>query len=160
MFLRRIRPRGRGRRQEYWALLESYRTAKGSRHRVVAYLGKLSAKEISGWEKLAARLDGKAPAGATLFGPPPAREEGGNDVERVELKNLRLENLREFGQVYLAWTLWRLLELDGVSVINRTRQCRSDSAYSRSIHDVDSGEPSSLAYDFPSNVLIRTCVKR
>ena len=41
MFLRRIRPSGRGARQTYWALVESYRTPSGSRQRVVAYLGEL-----------------------------------------------------------------------------------------------------------------------
>jgi transposase len=98
-------------------LLESYRSAKGSRHRVVAYLGKLSAEEVSGWEKLAARLDGKPPAAPGLFDPPPS---GGSDglcdpcdgVESVDLKNIRLQNIREFGQAYLAWTLWRVLGLD------------------------------------------------
>ena len=109
MFLRRIRPRGKGRRQEYWALLESYRTAKGSRHRVVAYLGKLSAKEVSGWEKLAAHLDGKAPPMPGLFDPPAGE---GLEVASVELKNIRLQNVREFGQVYLAWVLWRMLGLE------------------------------------------------
>jgi len=109
VFLRRIRPRGKGRRQEYWALLESYRTAKGSRHRVVAYLGKLSAKEVSGWEKLAAHLDGKAPPMPGLFDPPAGE---GLEVASVELKNIRLQNVREFGQVYLAWVLWRMLGLE------------------------------------------------
>ena len=42
MFLRKVRPRGRGRKQVYWDLVESYRTARGSRQRTVAYLGKLS----------------------------------------------------------------------------------------------------------------------
>src|SRR5258708_3605239 len=106
MFLRRIRPRGKGRRQEYWALLESYRTAKGSRHRVVAYLGKLSAKEVSGWQKLAARLDGRAAPTAGLFDSPPVDD--ALDVASVDLKNIRLQNVREFGQVYLAWVLWRM----------------------------------------------------
>ena len=113
MFLRRIRPRGKGRRQEYWALLESYRTAKGSRHRVVAYLGKLSAKEVSGWEKLAAKVDGKAPPPAGLFDPPPA-DDGLGKFASVDLKNIRLRNMREFGQVYLARVLWRMLGLDAL----------------------------------------------
>ena len=52
MYLRKIRPRGRGRSQVYWELVESYRTAKGSRQRTVAYLGKLPRKQVSGWEKL------------------------------------------------------------------------------------------------------------
>jgi hypothetical protein len=117
VFLRRIQPRGRGRRQEYWVLLESYRSAKGSRHRVVAYLGKLSDQEVSGWEKLAARLDGKPLAAPGLFDPPPSDASDGlcdpcDGVESVDLKNIRLQNIREFGQAYLAWTLWRMLGLD------------------------------------------------
>jgi hypothetical protein len=111
VFLRRIRPRGRGRRQEYWVLLESYRTAKGSRHRLVAYLGKLSAKEVSGWEKLSARLEGKSPPMPDLFRPTTA-DDGCPDIASVDLKNVRLANLREFGQVYLAWALWRMLGVD------------------------------------------------
>src|SRR5271170_6751166 len=31
MYLRKLRPRGRGKKQIYWELVESYRTAKGSR---------------------------------------------------------------------------------------------------------------------------------
>jgi transposase len=111
MFLRRIRPRGSGRRPEYWVLLESYRSAKGSRHRVVAYLGKLSAREVNGWEKLAARLDGKPPVMPGLFDPP-SPDDGSDEIASVDLKNVRLQNVREFGQAYLAWTLWRMLGLD------------------------------------------------
>ena len=110
MFLRRISPRGKGRRQEYWALLESYRTAKGSRHRVVAYLGKLSAKEISGWQKVACGVDGKSLPGPGLFDPPNGDDVG--EVASVDLKNIRLQNVREFGQVYLAWVVWGMLGLD------------------------------------------------
>jgi len=110
VFLRRIRPRGKGRRQEYWVLLESYRTAKGSRHRVVAYLGKLSARERSGWEKLAARVQGKAAPMPGLFDGPALDDD--LEVASVDLKNVRLTNLREFGQVYLALVLWRMLGLD------------------------------------------------
>jgi hypothetical protein len=46
---------GRGERdgaRSTGALVESDRTAKGSRHRAVAYLGKLAAKEFGGWQKL------------------------------------------------------------------------------------------------------------
>src|SRR6202041_3812640 len=99
---RRILPRGKGRRQEYWVLLESYRTAKGSRHRVVAYLGKLSAKEISGWEKITAQLNGKAPGVAGLFDVP-VEDDGCPGFPSVDLKNIRLSNLREVGQGYQAW---------------------------------------------------------
>jgi transposase len=111
VFLRRIRPRGKGRRQEYWVLLESYRTAKGSRHRVVAYLGKLSPKQASGMERLAARLQGKPSRMPQLFGPA-LQEENCPEIAAVDLKNIRLRDLREFGQVYLAGVLWRMLGLD------------------------------------------------
>jgi transposase len=92
-------------------LLESYRTSKGSRHRVVAYLGKLSTQEVSGWERLAAGLDGKPPVMPGLFDAP-SSEDGCDEVASVDLKNVRLQNIREFGQAYLAWTLWRMLGLD------------------------------------------------
>jgi len=39
MFLRRFERRKNGKPHTYWALVEAYRTAKGSRQRVVAYLG-------------------------------------------------------------------------------------------------------------------------
>jgi len=45
MFLRRFERRKNGKPHTYWALAESYRTAKGSRQRVVAYLGELTAAE-------------------------------------------------------------------------------------------------------------------
>ncbi len=37
MFLKRLQRRKNGKGHTYWALVESIRTAKGSRHRVVAY---------------------------------------------------------------------------------------------------------------------------
>lgn len=117
MFLRRIRPRGKGRQQEYWVLLESYRTAKGSRHRVVAYLGKLTREEFSGWEKLSARLDGKPPASPGLF----AAADEDIEPQQVDVKNLRLANVRDFGQAYLALTVWRTLGLD--ELLRRQMPC-------------------------------------
>ncbi len=110
MYLRKIRPRGRGQRQIYWELVESYRTAKGSRQRTVAYLGKLSRRELSGWQMLSRRLNGQAAPMPTLFDPPDTEE--GPDLHWVETRKLRVRRMRRFGDVYLAWTLWRLLGLD------------------------------------------------
>ena len=109
MFLRRIRPQGRGSKQTYWELVESYRTSKGSRLRRVCYLGKLSAKEVSGWEKLGRRLDGKSEPAPGLFDPPPPDDP---DFQDVDVNGIHLRDLKTFGQEYLAWTLWRLLGLD------------------------------------------------
>jgi transposase len=110
MFLRKLRPRGRGKKQIYWELVESYRTAKGSRQRTVAYLGKLSRNQISGWQTLSSRLNGQAPSTPGLFDPPGKDDEP--EFEIVDLKNIAIERPRSFGDVYLAWTLWRLLGLD------------------------------------------------
>jgi transposase len=95
-------------------LLESYRTPKGSRHRVVAYLGKLSARQQDGWQQLTGRLNGQPPRSAGLFEPAwPVDGDGrSGEVELVEVKNVQVRNLKEFGPVYLAWTVWRLLGLD------------------------------------------------
>jgi hypothetical protein len=41
MFIRPCFRRKNGKRHAYWALMESYRTARGPRQRVVAYLGQL-----------------------------------------------------------------------------------------------------------------------
>jgi transposase len=113
MYLRKVHPRGRGRGQVYWELVESYRTAKGSRQRTVAYLGKLSRKEVSGWEILSGRLNGRPPASPGLFDAS-GTEAGGDDdrFELVEIQSVAVGRMRRFGDVFLAWTLWRMLGLD------------------------------------------------
>ena len=70
MFLRRCERRKNGKRHTCWALVESYRTARGSRQRVVAYLGELKRSERSGWAQLGRRLSGKKKPQRSLFDPP------------------------------------------------------------------------------------------
>jgi len=106
--------RKNGKVHVYWALVESYRTAKGSRQRVVAYLDELAAGEQPGWAKLGQHLEGhkrdRRPQ-LSLFDPPPPQELSAEPVQ-VRLRDVRLERLRSFGDVWLAWGLWRLLGLD------------------------------------------------
>lgn len=111
MFLRRCERRKAGKVHAYWALVESYRTAQGSRQRVVAYLGELKPSQKSGWAKLAKRLPLDDRPQPSLFDPPPPDDDVDDEV-LVQLCGIRLENLRDFGDVWLAWGLWRLLELD------------------------------------------------
>jgi hypothetical protein len=110
VFLRRIERRKAGKTHTYWALVESFRTAKGSRQRVVAYLGELKPAQKNGWAALGKRLPPAERPPSSLFDPPPSE-----DVDEeilVQLRGVRLENVRDFGDVWLAWGLWRLLELD------------------------------------------------
>ncbi len=107
--------RKNGKPHTYWALVESYRTAKGSRQRVVAYLGELSGSEQDGWAKLGSHLNGHSSAcqpQRSLFDPPRRDVAGDDEPLLVKLSSVRLERPRDFGDVWLAWGLWRMLGLD------------------------------------------------
>jgi transposase len=115
MFLRAIRRKKNGKQHIYWALVESYRTAKGSRQRVIAYLGELAPGEQSGWSKLGSHLENKpSPRHRQLaFFDPPRRDTPQNDEPLlVKLSSIKLQRTRDFGDVWLAWGLWRMLGLD------------------------------------------------
>jgi hypothetical protein len=110
MFLRRWDRRKRGKVHTYWALVESYRTGKGSRQRIVAYLGELRPSEQDGWAKLGQHVAGQPPS-PSLFDPPAATAAADATV-LVRLRGVRLERVRDFGEVWLALGLWRLVGLD------------------------------------------------
>lgn len=112
MFLRRCNRRKNGKKHTYWALVESYRTVRGSRQRVVAYIGELKDHEQNGWAQLGQRLDGKSRPQPSLFNPPHYDDSSDDEPAEVNLKGVRLERLRDFGDVWLALGLWRLLGLD------------------------------------------------
>ena len=114
MFLKRCDRRKHGKKHTYWVLVESYRTPRGSRHRIVAYLGALGRGESSGWSQLGRTLSGKRRTRPepSLFDPPHYDEPDDDELVLVRLKDIRLERPRGFGDVWLAWGIWRLLELD------------------------------------------------
>ena len=58
MYLCRNRRRKRGEDYDYWTLVESLRTAKGPRQRIVGHIGKHLApgRESVGWEQVASIL--------------------------------------------------------------------------------------------------------
>ena len=114
MFLRRYERRKNGKNHTYWALVESIRTERGSRQRIVAYLSELSKGEQSGWAQLGRRLDAKARPQPSLFDPPRYDEPDDDEPVLVKIKGVRLERVRDFGDVWLARGLWRLLGLDGL----------------------------------------------
>jgi transposase len=120
MFLRRHRKEVNGETYESWTLCESVRTPAGPRQRIVATLGKLDHAEAAagaGWDELEALLEGRkrpprppqqltfgdATAAAPLAEPP--------RWEQVDLRGVRVEGARDFGEVYLGLALWRRLKL-------------------------------------------------
>jgi hypothetical protein len=66
MYLRRCYRQKDGKRHGYWALVESYRSSRGPRQRVVAYLGEMDAAGRLGIHRHAAGAAAVAQRG--LFG--------------------------------------------------------------------------------------------
>jgi len=112
MFLRRNRHTARGENYDYWTLVRTVRTAAGPRQQIVATLGKepgLESRSRHGWEAVADLLEGRAPAAQGDFVQPlpaPAPQ-----WTQVDVGGLRVERVRDFGEVYLALSLWRRLGL-------------------------------------------------
>jgi len=116
MFLKRCARKKNGKPHTYWQLVESYRTPRGPRHRVVAYLGELDASEHRGWGRLALHLDGKAAVKAQQLMLFDTIDTHNNDpvpqYVEVDLKGVRIERTQDFGDVFLALNLWRMLGFD------------------------------------------------
>ncbi len=114
MFLRRNRRTVNGESYDYWTLVKTVRTAKGPRQEIVATLGKepgLVSRNRHGWEQIGDLLEGRTPGlrQGQLGEPLPARPEP--QWAQVDLSGVRVERVREFGQVYLGLSLWRRLGL-------------------------------------------------
>ena len=114
MFLRRNRRTVNGECYEYWTLVKTVRTAKGPRQEVVATLGKepgLESRTRHGWEQVGDLLEGRTPGPVQgeLGQPLPAAPQP--QWTQVDLSGVRVERVRDFGQVYLGLSLWRRLGL-------------------------------------------------
>ena len=110
-FLKRsIRKKGKD-CYESWAVVESVRTGRGPRHRTVATLGKapgLDQEERFGWENIADELAGRGRCQPDLFSHRPEAP----DWAHVDMRRVRVERARRFGDVYAALALWKRLRLD------------------------------------------------
>ena len=109
MFIRPCFRKVKGKRQAYWALVESYRTARGPRQRTVAWLGKLKESERAGVRRAAEGREKSPYTQLQLFD-----HEGKPEPEWVEVDaaNVRVENQLEFGGAWLAMELIHRLRLD------------------------------------------------
>ena len=105
MYLRRHNKKVGGEHYDYWSLVESVRTAKGPRQRVVATIGKLPGfdrEERIGWEEIRRILDGKPISQPDLFEP----SEDPPSWATVNINKVSVERLRHFGDVYLGLLIW------------------------------------------------------
>jgi hypothetical protein len=100
MFIRPCYRMKNGKRHAYWALVESYRTARGPRQRVVAYLGQMDKPKRRGVQRAAG-----GQASPSLF------DEATAEWVEVDVKHLRVERCLDFGGPWLGLQLLRRLEL-------------------------------------------------
>jgi hypothetical protein len=103
MFIRPCYRTKDGKRHAYWALMESYRTERGPRQRVVAYLGQLDEAAREGVKQIAEGREGARQK--RLF----------DDVRpqwvEVDVRRVRVENRRDFGGPWLGLQLIEQLGL-------------------------------------------------
>jgi transposase len=104
MYLRKCRSSKRKKECSYWQLVESYRTARGPRQRVVAYLGDISQAECVGVKQAAEEKTGTWQS--RLF-----NEEGEPEWVEVDTKRIRVETVRDFGGYWLGLRMLEKLEL-------------------------------------------------
>lgn len=112
MFLRRNRKTKNGADYDCWTLVESIRTKRGPRQRIVATIGKLPGldrEERIGWDEIGRILSGKPRPEPELF----RRIEEPPSWATVNIGAVSVERLRHFGDVYLGLLLWNRLGLAG-----------------------------------------------
>ena len=94
--------------------MESVRTARGPRQRIVATIGKLPGmdkEERVGWEEVKRIVQGIRSRQTTLFD---CEDENIPEWATVNIRNISVENIRQFGDIYLGLLLWKKLKLDEV----------------------------------------------
>lgn len=108
MYLRRYGKKAGGEEYVYWSLVESVRTARGPRQRVVASIGKLPGldkEERVGWKEIVRTLNGRTQPQESLF----EKTEEPPSWATVDINGVSVERLRGFGDIYLALLLWQKL---------------------------------------------------
>lgn len=104
MYLRRCRSTKRNKAHVYWELVESYRTERGPRQRVVAYLGDVEEARRLGVQQAARGATGSWQS--RLFD-----EEGEPEWVEVDTKRVQVEKVRDFGGCWLGLEISERLDL-------------------------------------------------
>ncbi len=107
MYLRHSTIHKKGKTHTYWRLVRSVRRNGKVRQETVAQLGELDARGRARAKGLARQITGRAEQ-QDFF---EERAPEGESVA-VRLDRIRVERSRNFGDVWLGWTLWRALKLD------------------------------------------------
>jgi len=102
VYIRKITRKKDGKTHAYWALVESRRTERGPRQHVVAYLGEMDAAGRLGVQKAA---EGRSGHQVDLF------ENLEPEWVEVNLRGVRTERVRDFGDIWLALQLLKHLRL-------------------------------------------------
>ena len=114
MFLRPNHRSKDGKDHSYWSLVETVRTPSGPRQRTLCYLGELNSSAQARWLKTIEVFNEQGETEQLKLFPsnvePPADDP---QVARVLVHRVRLERARQFGACFLAWELWKRLQLDG-----------------------------------------------
>jgi transposase len=116
MFLRPYKRWKDGKEHTYYALVESERTPDGPRQRTVAYLGELNHDQERRWQRTVVFYNRHGDAQQLRLFPDDqdVALPDDPDIVRICLKQVGWINGRRFGDVWLAWHLWRLLHLDEI----------------------------------------------
>ncbi len=103
-----------GKQHRYYSLVESVRTSRGPQHRTLSYLGELNGTAESAWRKTISVFNDDCgdECQLELFASDAPQIPSGERVVQVVLERVRWERPRDFGEVFLAQHLWRLLGLD------------------------------------------------
>lgn len=109
MYLRHTTRVKDGKAHTYWRLVRSVRMGRKVVQQTVAHLGELDAEGRARAKALARTITGEREQ-TDLFVPASAP----TTPVPIRLDRVRVERGRTFGDVWLAWTLWRALRLDAV----------------------------------------------
>lgn len=102
MYIRKITRKKDGKTHNYWALVESRRTARGPRQHVVAYLGEMDTAGRIGVKRAA---EDRSDDQGELF------ERLEAEWVEVNIHAIRTERVRDFGDIWLAFELLKRLGL-------------------------------------------------
>jgi transposase len=106
MYLRHSTRVKDGKTHTYWRLVQSIRCGAKVKQKTIAHLGELDEQGRAQARMLARQITGRGEQ-VELF-----EEQAACATIPVQIDRVRLERQRSFGEVWLAWTLWRGVGLD------------------------------------------------